>query len=94
MLAKTTDENKFNYVIGKALNQADPMQGFYQAVLVKSGAFMDQEGAIEVSNAVRNVVSDLGRRRLQVKDLVYLNSQERQQELETMDLGKSLRLTV
>jgi len=94
MFANTSDENKFNYVIGKALNQSDPMQGFYQTVLVKNGAFMDRDGAIEVSNAVRNVVSDLGRRSLQVKDLVYLNSQERQQELERMDLGKSLRLNV
>jgi len=69
-LGKIGDEDKFNCVMQKAMDAKDPMQGFYQTTLVKCGARMDKKGAIEISQAVKDNVLDLGRRSLRVKDMV------------------------
>ena len=92
-LGKIGDEDKFNCVMQKAMDAKDPMQGFYQTTLVKCGARMDKKGAIEISQAVKDNVLDLGRRSLRVKDMVLLDSLERQHELERMNLGNSRNLS-
>jgi len=92
-LGKIGDEDKFNCVMQKAMDAKDPMQGFYQTTLVKCGARMDKKGAIEISQAVKDNVLDLGRRSLRVKDMVLLDSPERQHELERMNLGNSRNLS-
>ena len=93
MLGKMGDEDKFNRVMQKAMDAKDPMQGFYQTTLIKCGARMDKDGAIEISQAVKDNVLDLGRRSLRVKDMVLLDSPERQHELERMNLGNSRNLS-
>jgi hypothetical protein len=93
VLGKMGDEDKFNRVMQKAMDAKDPMQGFYQITLVKCGARMDKDGAIEISQVVKDNVLALGRRSLRVKDMVLLDSPERQHELERMNLGNGRNLS-
>jgi len=85
-MAKLPDNKKFEYMINKALDPNDPMQGFYQTAFVKSGAKIEKDGAIEVTQSVKDNVLGLGSRGLNVAKVLSFDNQDLQQELMSLKI--------
>lgn len=79
-----SDKNKLEYMIKKALDTNDPMQGFYQTAFVKFGAKIDKDGAIEVTQSVKVKALEMGNRSLNVAKVLSFDNQNFQQELLTL----------